>query len=93
MTDPNPLVSGKGTGHLDSKGIKVYVGEYEQEAKEPSIWARPEPPRYDAHQRHRQKEARDTEQENSKDRKRDGGLYNLALFLNLLRQECQARAN
>ena len=34
MTDPNPLVSGKGTDKLDREGIRVYVGEYEQEAKE-----------------------------------------------------------
>ncbi len=34
MTDPNPMVCGKGTDQLDSQGIRVYVGEYEQEAKE-----------------------------------------------------------
>lgn len=34
MTDPNPLVCGKGTDKLDRKGIRVYVGECEQEARE-----------------------------------------------------------
>lgn len=34
MTDPNPLVCGKGTDKLDREGIRVYVGEYEQEARE-----------------------------------------------------------
>ena len=34
MTDPNPLVCGKGTDRLNREGIRVYVGEYEQEARE-----------------------------------------------------------
>lgn len=34
MTDPNPLVSGKGNDALEREGIRVYVGEHEQEAKE-----------------------------------------------------------
>ncbi len=34
MLDPNPLVSGQGEDQLEREGIKTYVGECEQEAKE-----------------------------------------------------------
>jgi len=34
MLDPNPLVSGKGKEELEREGIKVYVGEHEEDAKE-----------------------------------------------------------
>jgi len=34
MLDPNPLVSGGGKDELEKKGIKVYVGEHEVEARE-----------------------------------------------------------
>ena len=34
MLDPNPLVSGRGKGELEREGVKVYVGEHEEEAKE-----------------------------------------------------------
>ena len=34
MIDPNPLVSGKGKEELEREGIKVSVGEHEEEAKE-----------------------------------------------------------
>jgi len=34
MLDPNPLVSGGGKEELESKGISVYLGEHEEEAKE-----------------------------------------------------------
>jgi len=34
IIDPNPLVSGKGKEELERKGIKVYVGEHEAEARE-----------------------------------------------------------
>jgi len=34
MLDPNPLVSGRGKDELEKKGIKVYIGEHEEEAKE-----------------------------------------------------------
>jgi len=34
MLDPNPLVSGRGKEELEREGIKVYVGEHEEEAKE-----------------------------------------------------------
>ncbi len=34
MLDPNPLVSGRGKKELDREGIKAYVGEHEDEARE-----------------------------------------------------------
>ena len=34
MLDPNPLVSGRGKEELEGKGIRVYVGEHEAEAKQ-----------------------------------------------------------
>ncbi|MFC1966152.1 bifunctional diaminohydroxyphosphoribosylaminopyrimidine deaminase/5-amino-6-(5-phosphoribosylamino)uracil reductase RibD [Chloroflexota bacterium] len=34
MLDPNPLVSGRGEEELEREGIKTYVGEHEEEAKE-----------------------------------------------------------
>jgi len=34
MLDPNPLVSGRGKVELERTGIKVHVGEHEEEAKE-----------------------------------------------------------
>jgi len=34
MLDPNPLVSGRGKSELEREGVKVYVGEHEEEAKE-----------------------------------------------------------
>jgi len=34
MLDPNPSVSGRGKDELEGKGIKVYMGEHEEEAKE-----------------------------------------------------------
>ena len=34
MLDPNPLVSGKGKQELEEEGIRVYVGEHEEEAGE-----------------------------------------------------------
>jgi len=34
MLDPNPLVLGRGRDELEREGIKIYVGEYEEEAKE-----------------------------------------------------------
>jgi len=34
MIDPNPLVSGRGKNELEKEGIKVYVGEHEEEASE-----------------------------------------------------------
>jgi diaminohydroxyphosphoribosylaminopyrimidine deaminase/5-amino-6-(5-phosphoribosylamino)uracil reductase len=34
MLDPNPLVSGKGEDKLEREGIKTYVGEHEEEARE-----------------------------------------------------------
>jgi len=34
MLDPNPLVSGRGKVELEGTGIKVHVGEHEEEAKE-----------------------------------------------------------
>ena len=34
MLDPNPLVSGRGREELERAGIKTYVGEHEEEAKE-----------------------------------------------------------
>jgi diaminohydroxyphosphoribosylaminopyrimidine deaminase/5-amino-6-(5-phosphoribosylamino)uracil reductase len=34
MLDPNPLVSGRGKDELEREGIKIYVGEHEEEAKE-----------------------------------------------------------
>jgi diaminohydroxyphosphoribosylaminopyrimidine deaminase / 5-amino-6-(5-phosphoribosylamino)uracil reductase len=34
VVDPNPVVDGKGIHKLEAAGIKTYVGEYEQKAKE-----------------------------------------------------------
>ncbi|MFC2041706.1 bifunctional diaminohydroxyphosphoribosylaminopyrimidine deaminase/5-amino-6-(5-phosphoribosylamino)uracil reductase RibD [Chloroflexota bacterium] len=34
MLDPNPLISGRGEEELEREGIKTYVGEHEEEAKE-----------------------------------------------------------
>ena len=34
MLDPNPLVSGIGKNELERSGIKTYVGEHREEAKE-----------------------------------------------------------
>jgi len=34
MLDSNPLVSGRGKDELEREGIKIYVGEHEDEAKE-----------------------------------------------------------
>ena len=34
MLDPNPQVSGRGREELERKGIKTYVGEHEEEAKQ-----------------------------------------------------------
>ncbi len=34
MLDPNPQVSGRGKEGLEEEGIKTYVGEYEEEAKQ-----------------------------------------------------------
>jgi diaminohydroxyphosphoribosylaminopyrimidine deaminase/5-amino-6-(5-phosphoribosylamino)uracil reductase len=34
MIDPNPLVSGRGKDKLEREGIKVYISEHEEEAKE-----------------------------------------------------------
>jgi diaminohydroxyphosphoribosylaminopyrimidine deaminase/5-amino-6-(5-phosphoribosylamino)uracil reductase len=34
MLDPNPLVSGRGKDQLEKEGIKIYLGEHEEEAKE-----------------------------------------------------------
>jgi diaminohydroxyphosphoribosylaminopyrimidine deaminase / 5-amino-6-(5-phosphoribosylamino)uracil reductase len=34
MLDPNPLVSGKGADELEREGIKTYLGEHEDEARE-----------------------------------------------------------
>ncbi len=34
MLDPNPLVLGRGRDELEREGIKTYVGEHEEEAKE-----------------------------------------------------------
>ncbi len=34
MLDANPLVSGRGKDELEREGIKVYLGEHEEEAKE-----------------------------------------------------------
>jgi len=34
MLDPNPLVSGRGEDELEREGIKTYIGEHEEEAKE-----------------------------------------------------------
>jgi len=34
MLDPNPLVSGRGKDELQKAGIKIYLGEHEEEAKE-----------------------------------------------------------
>ena len=34
MFDPNPSVSGRGKDELEKEGIKIYLGEHEEEAKE-----------------------------------------------------------
>jgi len=34
MLDPNPSVSGRGKDELEREGIKIYLGEHEEEAKE-----------------------------------------------------------
>ena len=34
MLDPNPSVSGRGKGELEKEGIRTYLGEHEEEAKE-----------------------------------------------------------
>ncbi|MCK4368189.1 MAG: bifunctional diaminohydroxyphosphoribosylaminopyrimidine deaminase/5-amino-6-(5-phosphoribosylamino)uracil reductase RibD, partial [Dehalococcoidales bacterium] len=34
MLDPNPSVSGRGRDELQKAGIKIYLGEHEEEAKE-----------------------------------------------------------
>jgi diaminohydroxyphosphoribosylaminopyrimidine deaminase/5-amino-6-(5-phosphoribosylamino)uracil reductase len=34
MLDPNPLVSGGGKDELEKEGIKIYLGEHEEDAKE-----------------------------------------------------------
>jgi len=34
MRDPNPRVCGRGKDELEGKGIKIYMGEHEEEAKE-----------------------------------------------------------
>ena len=34
MLDPNPLVSGRGKDELEGEGIKIYLSEHEEEAKE-----------------------------------------------------------
>jgi len=34
MLDPNPLVSGRGADELEREGVKTYVGEHEEEARE-----------------------------------------------------------
>ena len=34
MLDPNPLVSGRGKDELERKGITIYIGEHEAEARE-----------------------------------------------------------
>ncbi|MBA7665819.1 Riboflavin biosynthesis protein RibD [subsurface metagenome] len=34
MLDPNPLVSGRGEDDLEREGIKTYLGEHEEEARE-----------------------------------------------------------
>jgi len=34
MLDPNPVVSGRGKEELEQEGIKIYVGEHEEEAKQ-----------------------------------------------------------
>jgi len=34
MFDPNPSVSGRGKDELEREGIKIYLGEHEEEAKE-----------------------------------------------------------
>lgn len=34
IVDPNPMVSGRGVGELEKAGIKTYIGELEEEARE-----------------------------------------------------------
>ena len=34
MLDPNPIVSGRGKDELEREGIKIYVGEYGEEARQ-----------------------------------------------------------
>ncbi|MFH1662710.1 MAG: bifunctional diaminohydroxyphosphoribosylaminopyrimidine deaminase/5-amino-6-(5-phosphoribosylamino)uracil reductase RibD [Chloroflexota bacterium] len=34
MLDPNPIVSGKGKEELEAAGVRVYIGEYRQEARD-----------------------------------------------------------
>jgi len=34
MIDPNPLVSSRGKSELERKGVRIYVGEHEEEAKQ-----------------------------------------------------------
>jgi len=34
ILDPNPIVSGRGKAQLEGEGIKIYVGEHEEEARE-----------------------------------------------------------
>ncbi len=34
MIDPNPIISGRGKDELEKDGIKTYLGEHEEEAKE-----------------------------------------------------------
>jgi diaminohydroxyphosphoribosylaminopyrimidine deaminase/5-amino-6-(5-phosphoribosylamino)uracil reductase len=34
MIDPNPIISGRGKEELEREGIKIYIGEHEEEARE-----------------------------------------------------------